>query len=131
MALIIIDTIATLAFGVMYARRVRYRPIKPTYVEVIIGVGFSLGSSSLLALGAHLERIAFTLLNVNIIIWLPMVLTGIPMAFHQMHKEQERKEQRAEFVRLSAGENDDKGKVAIPGGRRSRPHPNDITRRAG
>lgn len=73
-------------FGRWYARRVRYKPIKPTWWEVVIGVAATIWG--FFGLIWSIYGINQAIMIVLILIG-SFALTGLPMIYHQYKKSQD------------------------------------------
>lgn len=70
-------------FGLWYAKRVRYRPLKPTWLEVVIGVIVTIMGFFGLVWSFYDTKIAIRTTGILLICF---ALTGLPMIYHQHAK---------------------------------------------
>ena len=84
MAALIITGACLLAFGIWYAQFEARRPIDPTYVAVVLGVGVTMIGQLIMTVTAYLSGYGLTGIVIGIIA--PFALTGVPMAVRQEMK---------------------------------------------
>jgi hypothetical protein len=73
-------------FGLWYARRVRYRPLKPTWLEVVIGITVTIAGFFAFVWSVYDIKIAAIVTGVLCICF---TLTGLPMIYHQHAKSKD------------------------------------------
>lgn len=87
MVIVIVTAICLLTFGIWYARLERDRPIRPTYLAVVIGVAVTVAGQIITTLAFY--HLSYGTPGIIAGIAAPFVLTGVPMAFFQESKERQ------------------------------------------